>query len=269
MPPTRLHPVEAIFNARGWGLLESHHDEGFFMDWRTDPFPKLLLAIGGEGWLELAGRCVPISSGTLLAIPKGRKHRLADKTGEPLSIYGVCLDLNRFPAADLARQVCGHLRVECAADTSAKARAAFRELLLEEREELPGCRDLQMAIISRLLILLLRSLPGGSTPQANSRQRVEQYVRRLQSRFWQTQDLDQAARELGLSRRRFTQLFREATGTSWLDHLTGLRMAHALKLLRTTRLSVRSIAFECGYGDLSHFYRLFKSTHGTTPGETR
>ena len=77
------------------------------------------------------------------------------------------------------------------------------------------------------------------------------------------------ARTLGLSRRRFTQLFRELAGESWQKRVSSLRMRYAADLLRSTSISIRSIAFECGYRDLSHFYRVFKQTHGMSPGQFR
>ncbi|MGC9451334.1 MAG: helix-turn-helix domain-containing protein [Oceanipulchritudo sp.] len=32
---------------------------------------------------------------------------------------------------------------------------------------------------------------------------------------------------------------------------------------------MRSVAFECGYADLSHFYRAFKGRFGMSPGKWR
>jgi AraC family L-rhamnose operon regulatory protein RhaS len=68
-----------------------------------------------------------------------------------------------------------------------------------------------------------------------------------------------------LSRRRFTQLFRQITGESWLEHLQRQRLAHARRLLRETRRSVASIGYECGFEDLTTFYRAFKAVEHTSP----
>ena len=82
-------------------------------------------------------------------------------------------------------------------------------------------------------------------------------------------NLDAAASSLGLSRRRFTQLFREITGTSWLAHVRGLRIDHAKKLLESTDRTVLSVAFECGFEDLSTFYRAFKRETDESPNKWR
>ena len=72
-----------------------------------------------------------------------------------------------------------------------------------------------------------------------------------------------------MSRRRFTTLFAEVTGQSWADHLAALRIEYAKTLLRETTRSIVSIAFECGYEELSSFYRAFKRAAGISPGEWR
>ena len=68
-----------------------------------------------------------------------------------------------------------------------------------------------------------------------------------------------------MSRRRFTQLFREVTGSSWADHRTELRINYACRLLRETDRGIIAIAFESGFEDLSSFYRAFKRQTGDSP----
>ncbi|MDQ8179122.1 helix-turn-helix transcriptional regulator [Pelagicoccus sp. SDUM812005] len=143
--------------------------------------------------------------------------------------------------------------------------------MIEERNERPESEDLQLSYVCQLLASLTRN-PFDEEPSdeaLRSRARVEAYVERLASSFWKTEDLDSVARSLGLSRRRFTQIFREVTGESWLARVTRLRMEHARHLLTETQLSVRSICFECGFAEISSFYRLFRSTYRTSPGAFR
>jgi AraC-like DNA-binding protein len=70
---------------------------------------------------------------------------------------------------------------------------------------------------------------------------------------------------LGLSRRHFTQLFRDITGQTWLTMLQRHRLAHARRLLIETDRSIASIGYECGFEDLTTFYRVFKKSEGTSP----
>ncbi len=112
-----------------------------------------------------------------------------------------------------------------------------------------------------------RGEPFDST--SGHRGAIRVYVDELRREFFEPDDLDRAAARLGMSRRRFTQLFREEAGTSWSDYVTGLRIDHARRLLRETNRSITAIAFECGYEDLSSFYRAFKRRAGLPPNEWR
>src|SRR5207237_631209 len=94
------------------------------------------------------------------------------------------------------------------------------------------------------------------------REVVRRYVADLPHRFFEPTDIDHTAAELGMSRRHFTQLFRAETGRTWADYLERLRIDYACQLLRDTARSILGIAFECGYEDLTSFYRAFRRVTG-------
>jgi AraC-like DNA-binding protein len=60
-------------------------------------------------------------------------------------------------------------------------------------------------------------------------------------------------------------MFKRKTGCSPINYLIRLRMRRACFLLKTTNLSVKSIARTLGYKDWFYFYRLFKSINEITP----
>jgi AraC-like DNA-binding protein len=64
----------------------------------------------------------------------------------------------------------------------------------------------------------------------------------------------------------------EGEGVSFSEFVLTRRLARAHRLLTDPRWSDRSIssiAFECGFGDLSYFNRTFKRHYAATPSETR
>jgi AraC-like DNA-binding protein len=151
-------------------------------------------------------------------------------------------------------------------------RADLRRLLFEQTLARPGGRLLVVGLTLQLLAAIVQrgggTAPARATPAgapASYRQAVERYVADLPHHFFEATDLDHAVAELGMSRRRFTQLFRQVTGTSWSAHLTRLRIDYACQLLRETTRSIVAIAFECGYEDMSSFYRAFKRQTGVPP----
>lgn len=262
-------PVEVRFRERGYALLESHHEEGFFMDWRGDSFPKVLMFVGGEGILEMESASFAIRAPMVYVIPQKQKHRIVDAAGKPLSVYGICLKEPPFPSESLVEAVCGGFRMENDPRRMQRIEEWLRQLMAEERQQPRDFEDAQQCLISWILLELARAPKNEAFQVADSRHRVETYIVALETEFWKNEDMDTVARTLGLSRRRFTQLFRELAGESWQKRVSGLRMRYAADLLKSSSISIRSIAFECGYKDLSHFYRVFKQVHGMSPGQFR
>ena len=85
-------------------------------------------------------------------------------------------------------------------------------------------------------------------------------------------DLDNVAGALGLSRRYVQKLLDEGTGKSFTEHIAGRRLEHAFAMLtdpRHLRLGIIDIAFAVGFGDVSHFNRMFRRRFGETPSGAR
>jgi AraC-like DNA-binding protein len=85
-------------------------------------------------------------------------------------------------------------------------------------------------------------------------------------------DLDNVAGALGLSRRYVQKLLDEGTGKSFTEHIAGRRLERAFAMLtdpRHLRLGIIDIAFAVGFGDVSHFNRMFRRRFGETPSTVR
>jgi AraC family L-rhamnose operon regulatory protein RhaS len=158
---------------------------------------------------------------------------------------------------------------------SLQVRAEVRRLLFEQTCCRPGFAGVLVGVALQLLALLARSrshLPATGSPDSGVsglRQTVETYITQLDRKFYETARIDSVAKQLGMCRRRFTELFREITGTSWSEYLRELRVDHSKQLLLETNRSVLSIAFESGFEDLSSFYRAFQRQEGTSPHRWR
>ncbi len=84
-------------------------------------------------------------------------------------------------------------------------------------------------------------------------------------------DLDNVAHTLGLSRRYVQQLLEE-TGKSFTEHLVERRLERSFAMLtdrRCLHLAIIDIAFAAGFGDVSHFNRMFRRRFGETPSGVR
>jgi AraC-like DNA-binding protein len=79
-----------------------------------------------------------------------------------------------------------------------------------------------------------------------------------------------AARQ-GVTPRYIHRLF-ESEGATFSEYVLDRRLCAARRLLTNRRLadrSVASVAYDCGFGDLSYFNRTFRRRYNTTPTEVR
>ena len=84
-------------------------------------------------------------------------------------------------------------------------------------------------------------------------------------------ELDNVVGALRLSRRYIQQLLEE-TGKSFTDHLLERRLERSFAMLtdhRYLHLAIIDIAFAAGFGDVSHFNRMFRRRFGDTPSGVR
>jgi len=139
----------------------------------------------------------------------------------------------------------------------------WRRALLEQARPRLGCAIAIRSAAEQLLVTLARR-PAPATTES-SHARVTAVIREIADSFYEEWDLERAAARANLSRRRCSALFREVAGKTFYEHLTRLRLDHAAELLRSGDYSVLGTMFSCGFGDTSHFYRLFKARYGAPP----
>jgi AraC family L-rhamnose operon regulatory protein RhaS len=268
--PFRRRPVDVALLPHGVFVLESRPAPGFRMASQRHDFLELFYVLDGRGTFELAGRPHPCEKDDVVVVPVGCRHRIADDPARPLQLYGICVAPDVWRAEPELPRHLGTGPLPVPPLVRAQVRADLRRLLYEQTLARPGGRAWAVGQTLLLLVLLARARPGAQEPApgraaAGLRESVGRYLAELPDHFFEPTDLDRVAAELGMSRRRFTQLFREAAGTSWSDHLARLRIDYACQLLRETTRSVSAVAFECGFEDLSSFYRAFRRRTGHPP----
>ena len=77
------------------------------------------------------------------------------------------------------------------------------------------------------------------------------------------------ARQVNLSERQFTRVFKAELGVTAAEHVETVRLESACRLLETTGRSIEQIARTCGFGTPETMNRTFRRRLNTTPGEHR
>jgi AraC-like DNA-binding protein len=81
--------------------------------------------------------------------------------------------------------------------------------------------------------------------------------------------LDEAAEALHVSTFYFCKMFKKATGLTFTDYLGRLRIERTKTLLLDPHRRVSEIAYEVGFGSLTHFNRVFRRLVGKSPSSYR
>jgi AraC-like DNA-binding protein len=256
-------PLEFRFPPCGVAVLESHHAPDFRMERETAPYVKIVHTLKGEGRLHLGRRSEKLAPNGAWLIPPHVPHSLSDSPGAAQVLSIVCIAESAIPES-LKAELCWTDPVACRRPgVLAEFRRILRAILAEQSQSGPGGVTL-VARTLELLGLFRKNQPLFPVPTGGgARDRVANWLHA--GNGLQAESIDQAAEEVALSRRAFTGAMRELTGQSWLQWQRDRRIRHACRLLADTDRSVTSIAFECGYEDMSSFYRNFKKRCGTSP----
>lgn len=127
-------------------------------------------------------------------------------------------------------------------------------------DEIPG----------RLCELLCKSLHEYrdffATCENNMILQAKQYVAR---HFSEDITLNDIAKHVCLSPAYFSTLFKNETGIGFVKYLQHIRVEHAKKLLKTSKMRISDIAQAVGYRDLKFFNKIFYNETNVTPSEFR
>jgi hypothetical protein len=152
-----------------------------------------------------------VAADTLFHIAAQVPHRQRDLPGQPVTLYAIHYrpELLR---PDLTRELAatGMLPFDLhgSGDEAARRiRALVQEMLFEQEAQRLGWEALLIARLTDLAVLTLRWSRGGEIAvdrTDESAARVARYALRLKTEFYTAVSLDDAARSVGLGRRRFT-----------------------------------------------------------------
>ncbi len=81
--------------------------------------------------------------------------------------------------------------------------------------------------------------------------------------------INELADKLFMSRVQLYRKLKALIGRTPSEYLTAYRMTRAKSLIEKTDMSIGDVAFSVGYGDPSHFTKVFQRVHGVKPSEVR
>jgi transcriptional regulator GlxA family with amidase domain len=105
--------------------------------------------------------------------------------------------------------------------------------------------------------------------QAADTEPVRDLLSWLRDHLTEDLSLPALARQVNLSERQFTRVFKAHLGVTAADHVEAVRRESACRLLETSDRTIEQIARTCGFGTPETMNRTFRGRLNITPGDHR
>jgi len=248
-------------------------------------FWKIVYVLEGTGWKVINDRRYPLKAGSLFLIhPQDQTTFVIDPPH--IEIYNVLFmpelissglrelqnDFNFFAIFnsqldDRFNEVgSDQLYV---IDSNHEIETLIRRLEREYQRQAPNYRSIVKLQLLELLILISR-LGARKVKQLRHQDIVSFIATVIDKHYSEEFDYDYLAGQIGITKSHMCRLYKAATGGTISEALRQKRLETARdKLLNSLDRNISDICVECGFGDLSHFYRIFIAEFGVNPGEFR
>ncbi len=129
--------------------------------------------------------------------------------------------------------------------------------------------------VAKVLLVLMKRQGGQAqfSPLVAAVAQQETPVTRVQNYVLEHLDeafsIERMANLATMSARHFARTFAREVGMTPMDFLQSARIDHARKLLETTDLPLKTVAYKSGFGSVRHMRLLFSGKIGLTPAQYR
>ncbi|MBO5209367.1 MAG: response regulator [Lachnospiraceae bacterium] len=102
-----------------------------------------------------------------------------------------------------------------------------------------------------------------------NKQKIRQAMDYIQENYDKDLNMAVVSNYISMNYSLFSYMFKEYTGSNFVNYLKGIRMEEAKKLLKETDMRIIEISQQVGYDNEKHFMKTFKATVGVSPSEFR
>ncbi len=252
--------------------------------WEHDPRERstheLLFCRSGEGTLVTGTSRTQVQAGSLMFNPRGKLVSARNA----LSVVQVLFSEQLFsPSVHMDKEalyVLGIIKLYAQKQNhltlsrigTERVASLVDAMLWEFQNRYRGYSWALRLKLIELLITVMRDtqfkIPiKGLKPLSSTR--IQDAISYLNTEYMNPVSVEDVLRSCGVSRSHFHALFKQETGTTFVQYLSALRCAKAGELLVTTDRPIVDIALECGFRSLSHFYHVFKREKHMSPKNYR
>jgi AraC-like DNA-binding protein/quercetin dioxygenase-like cupin family protein len=265
---------EVLQPTTGHSFLVTTFDEsGFKAPFHFHPEYELTLITAGSGKRYVGSHMAGFQPGDLVLLGPNLPHCWKLEPAGPASSIVIqfaadCLGQGFFSSAELSTiQRLLHSSLSGIRFPNSPVQPRIHALAAEKNDFRRLIRLLELlqdlALEQDLAPLDINGITAGLSPA--QRERIHPIFAWLVENFREPISLEKAAAIAGMSPNAFCRYFKKITRKTFMDTLIQYRLDHAARQLVQTNEPISAICFDCGFGDLSHFYKTFRSRMHTSP----
>ncbi len=230
---------------------------------RVLPYSALHIILDGCGYLKVNNNTYKLSQGDMFFLPqnvdccyypdeeKPWKYAWFDFTGEKASFYGKLLGFSLENPVKKCKSFNNVLML-------------LEHLFTKALKKTPvGYYDV-LAAFYKIVDYNTRDYEVKNADLADA---VTEYIKYSYHRV--DLSIAEICKHFNISHSYLCRIFKEANNCSVKNYLIKVRINEAVRLLETTTLGVKEIAYSVGFADNIHFMKMFKKYMGKTPTEYR
>jgi AraC family transcriptional regulator, dual regulator of chb operon len=238
----------------------------------THDFAELFLVTIGTANHTIDGRHEALDVGHLIFLCPETRHGFKSTAQEGFEYYNVAYPLSTLqyligrylPENDPFRQVFGNYRITLDAEKAKNIAGQIRSLSLAERSSFE---------IDRFLLNLFHEIHFGTPGTTPSFYEWPDWLRYAYERIQKLQHCHKGTEEfIYLANRSPEHVARETkrwTGKTPTNIVNEARLMHVVQMLTMSDDNASTIALNCGFCSISHFYSLFQRYYSTSPHRYR
>jgi AraC-like DNA-binding protein len=247
------------------------HPGGYHFDWKRGRVLReyqFVYISAGKGVLEMARSRWRITPGQAFILFPGAWHRYRPDTRTGWSEHWVGCE------GPVVRRLVRHgffspqrpvLRVR----EEDLLLGAFSSVIEAIHAGRPALQQVASGATLYIMSLLYSAQQPGQEGRQNVARAIHEAMRRMADPTQTPPPLPELAHRLGVSYTWFRRTFAHHTGLSPHQYRLQIKLGRARTLLSDTALTVKEVAFRCGFQNEHYFSRLFKRKTGVAPGEWR
>ncbi|MDD2457419.1 MAG: AraC family transcriptional regulator [Eubacteriales bacterium] len=228
-----------------------------------------LLTRKGSGQLFAAGQRTTVSQGQGLWINPGQTYELTANpegwTVDWLALSGSGLDCLMQTNPELSQPTVFHLADD----------AAMHDYFIAILEQGPDYSRsaydrYSMEAYSCVLQILQQIRTDTGSGRGNREQRLKPVLDYITEHFRESITLDVLSQVMGVTPQHLCTVFRKLMGLRIFEYINQIRIqASKADLISVPDKSVKAVANDCGFDDVSYFCSIFKRFEKVTPGDFR